>query len=49
MSIQFGLALKNFVGPNETPDIDRIIQFAERATGGTPQRLYRLIEDAAEA
>ncbi|MCK6478105.1 MAG: DUF3987 domain-containing protein [Phycisphaerales bacterium] len=27
----------------------RRIQFAERATGGTPQRLYRLIEDVAEA
>ena len=27
----------------------RRIQFAERATGGTPQRLYRLIEDVTEA
>jgi len=25
------------------------IQFAERSTGGTPQRLYRLIEDVAGA
>lgn len=29
--VQFGLAIKNFVGPQETPDIDAIIRFAERA------------------
>lgn len=29
--VQFGLAIKNFVGPRETPDIDAIIRFAERA------------------
>jgi probable F420-dependent oxidoreductase len=31
MSIDFGLAIKNFVGPTETPDVDEIYRFAERA------------------
>src|SRR2546428_9907880 len=30
-SIKFGLALKNFVGPGETPDIDGLYAYAERA------------------
>src|SRR6267143_1170954 len=29
--IQWGLALKNFVGPTETPDVDGILAYAERA------------------
>jgi len=29
--IQWGLALKNFVGPSETPDVDAILAYAERA------------------
>jgi alkanesulfonate monooxygenase len=29
--VQFGLAVKNFVGPQETPDVDGIVAFAERA------------------
>ena len=28
MSVEFGLAVKNFVGPNETPEIDRILDYA---------------------
>jgi probable F420-dependent oxidoreductase len=28
---QFGLAIKNFVGPAETPDVDAILAYAERA------------------
>lgn len=31
MTVQFGLAVKNFVGPDESPDIDGILRFAERA------------------
>jgi probable F420-dependent oxidoreductase len=31
MSVYFGLAVKNFVGPEETPDIDGILEYAERA------------------
>jgi probable F420-dependent oxidoreductase len=31
MSVQVGLAIKNFVGPEETPDIDGILHYAERA------------------
>jgi len=31
MSVSFGLAIKNFVGPTETPDVDAIIAYAERA------------------
>jgi len=27
----FGLAIKNFVGPTETPDPDALIAYAERA------------------
>src|SRR5437764_12362256 len=27
----FGLAIKNFVGPAETPDIDALYRYAERA------------------
>jgi alkanesulfonate monooxygenase len=29
--IQFGLGIKNFVGPSEAPDIDQLIAYAERA------------------
>jgi alkanesulfonate monooxygenase len=29
--MDFGLAVKNFVGPTETPDIDALIAYAERA------------------
>ena len=29
--MDFGLAIKNFVGPTETPDIDALIAYAERA------------------
>jgi probable F420-dependent oxidoreductase len=31
MSVDFGLAVKNFVGPGETPNIEEILQYAERA------------------
>ena len=31
MSVQVGVAIKNFVGPEETPDIDGILHYAERA------------------
>jgi probable F420-dependent oxidoreductase len=31
VSVEFGLAVKNFVGPGETPDIDEILRYAERA------------------
>ena len=31
MSLDYGLAVKNFVGPHETPDIDAILRYAERA------------------
>jgi alkanesulfonate monooxygenase len=31
MTVQIGLAVKNFVGANETPDIDSILRYAERA------------------
>ena len=31
MSVSFGLAIKNFVGPTETPDVDAIVAYAERA------------------
>jgi alkanesulfonate monooxygenase len=31
VSIQFGLAIRNFVGPEETPDVDQILSYAERA------------------
>jgi alkanesulfonate monooxygenase len=29
--VDFGLAIKNFVGPTETPDVDALIAYAERA------------------
>jgi alkanesulfonate monooxygenase SsuD/methylene tetrahydromethanopterin reductase-like flavin-dependent oxidoreductase (luciferase family) len=29
--VHVGLAIKNFVGPTETPDVDAIIAYAERA------------------
>lgn len=29
--MRFGLAIKNFVGPTETPDVDAILAYAERA------------------
>src|SRR5919205_1281207 len=31
MSVSFGLAIKNFVGPTETPNVDEILAYAERA------------------
>jgi len=31
MAIEFGLAIRNFVGPGETPDVDGILSYAERA------------------
>jgi probable F420-dependent oxidoreductase len=31
LSVEFGLAIKNFVGPQEQPDIDSILAYAERA------------------
>jgi len=31
MSTQFGLAIRNFVGPGETPDVAGLIRYAERA------------------
>ena len=31
MTVQFGLAIKNFVGPEETPDVDEILRYSERA------------------
>jgi alkanesulfonate monooxygenase len=31
MSVSFGLAIKNFVGPTETPDVDAILAYAEQA------------------
>src|SRR5437870_5501627 len=31
MAVALGLAIKNFVGPSETPDIDELYRFAERA------------------
>ncbi|HEY3065172.1 MAG TPA: TIGR03619 family F420-dependent LLM class oxidoreductase [Methylomirabilota bacterium] len=29
--VDFGLAVKNFVGPKETPDVDALVAYAERA------------------
>ncbi|MFQ5827976.1 MAG: LLM class flavin-dependent oxidoreductase [Candidatus Methylomirabilia bacterium] len=31
MTVEFGLAIRNFVGPDETPDVDAILSYAERA------------------
>jgi alkanesulfonate monooxygenase len=31
MTVEFGLAIRNFVGPDETPDVDGIITYAQRA------------------
>jgi len=31
MSVEFGLAIRNFVGQGETPDVDGILRYAERA------------------
>ena len=31
LRVDFGLAIKNFVGPTETPDVDALIAYAERA------------------
>ncbi|MBI4524371.1 MAG: TIGR03619 family F420-dependent LLM class oxidoreductase [Deltaproteobacteria bacterium] len=31
MNVDFGLAIRNFVGPNETPDAGEILRYAERA------------------
>jgi probable F420-dependent oxidoreductase len=31
MSMKYGLSIRNFVGPNEVPDIDELIAYAERA------------------
>ncbi len=30
-SVHFGLAIRNFVGPGQTPDVDEILGYAERA------------------
>src|ERR671934_1883154 len=31
MTVAFGLAVRNFVGPGETPDIDAILAYGQRA------------------
>lgn len=31
MTVKFGLSIRNFVGPNEVPDIEAILRYAERA------------------
>ena len=31
MPVHFGLAIKNFVGPTETPDIDELYRYSARA------------------
>src|SRR5258706_15950606 len=31
MPVHFGLAIKNFVGPTETPDIDELYRYSVRA------------------
>ena len=31
MSVQFGLAVRNFVGPGEVPDVDGILTYGQRA------------------
>ena len=31
MPVQFGLAMRNFVGPGETPDVDGLLAYAQRA------------------
>jgi alkanesulfonate monooxygenase len=31
MAVQFGLAIRNFVGPGETPDVEELFRYAERA------------------
>jgi len=31
IGIQYGLAIRNFVGPNETPDVDEIVRYSQRA------------------
>lgn len=31
MTVQFGLAIRNFVGPGETPDVGGLLSYAERA------------------
>src|SRR5207249_7224440 len=31
VAVQVGLAIKNFVGPTETPDVDALYRYAERA------------------
>ena len=31
MAVQFGLAMRNFVGPGETPDVDELLAYAQRA------------------
>ena len=31
MAVKFGLALRNFVGPGETPDVDDLLAYAQRA------------------
>jgi alkanesulfonate monooxygenase len=31
VTVQFGLAIRNFVGPGETPDVDELLRYAERA------------------
>ncbi len=31
MPVQFGVAIRNFVGPGETPDVEGLLRYAERA------------------
>ena len=31
MAVEFGLAMRNFVGPGETPDVDGLLAYAQRA------------------
>ena len=31
MPVQFGVAIRNFVGPGETPDVEALLRYAERA------------------
>ena len=31
LAVQYGLAMRNFVGPGETPDVDELLSYAQRA------------------
>ena len=39
MTVHWGLAVKNFVGPTETPDVDAILAYAARAEALAPESL----------